>query len=108
MYKLAIEAFQNALELEPGNGWIYSNLASAYTFQGDHQDAISLYEQSIELLDNNKDRAAIWNKLGNSYRRLNNRRQATYAYQKAKILSHDKPSIASRARSILLSNCMAE
>lgn len=108
MFESAIEAYQNALELDPRNGDILGNIATAHTFIGEYQEAIPLFEKSIEFLDKNQDKAAIWNKLGNVYRRLNNRRQATFAYQRAKELGNDRPSIKTRARSLLLSNCLFE
>jgi len=108
MYEQAIGAYQTALELEPRNGWTFSNLAMVYTLRGEYKEAIPLLERSIELLENNQDKAIAWNRLGSVYRRLNDRRQATYAYQKAKTLGAHLPAITSRAQNILLSNCLFE
>ena len=108
MYEQAIDAYQAALELEPNNGRNFGNLAMVHTLKGEYQEAIPLFEQSLELLENNQDKAISWNRLGNVYRRLNNRNKATYAYQKAKMLGTHHASISSRARNILLSNCLFE
>ncbi|MBT3337960.1 MAG: tetratricopeptide repeat protein [Anaerolineae bacterium] len=105
MYDLAEDAFQVAIELEPENGWSYYKLGIAYMFTGLYKDAVPLYEKSIQLFEEKKDKALSWNQLGNAYRRLNEHSLAVAAYERARNLEPAKNSMVSRARQSLLSNC---
>lgn len=105
MYDVAEDAYRIAIELEPDNAWAYYNLGKAYTFVGLYGDAIPLYEKSIQLFKNKKDKAQTWNQLGNIYRRLNEYSLAVAAHERARILMPDKNPMLARARSSLLSNC---
>ena len=60
----AAEAFSKAIELDRGYGWAYSNLAYTYMLQGKYKQTVSLLLRSIELLENDKDKAVSWNRLG--------------------------------------------
>ncbi len=79
----AVTAFQKAIELDPNLGWPYSNLALTYVVQNRHAEARLLYEKSITLLDDDKDKAVSWNRLGNLHRKLNEYDLAMLAFQKA-------------------------
>jgi superkiller protein 3 len=100
----AVEAFQKAIELEPGTGRSYCNLAFAYVSQCNYQDAVPLYLKSIELLEDDKEKAAAWNRLGNVYRKLNDYDNAIKAYQKAVVLADEGVDLLTRTRFSLLSN----
>ncbi len=100
----ANEAFNKAIELEPGSGLLYGNLAGTLAAQGLYEDAAVLYQKSIELLKDDKDKAAAWNRLGNVYRKLNDYNKAIEAYQKAVVLADEGVSLVTRARFSLLSN----
>lgn len=63
--------------------WPYSNLAHTYLILGKYAEAILLYQKSASLLDNNEEKAAAWNSLGNIYRHLNEYENALNAYQQA-------------------------
>jgi tetratricopeptide (TPR) repeat protein len=79
----AVPAYQKAIELDPNLGWPYSNLAVTYVVQNRHAEAKLLYEKSILLLSDDKDKAICWNRLGNLHRKLNEYDLAMLAFQKA-------------------------
>ncbi|MCP4139269.1 MAG: tetratricopeptide repeat protein [Chloroflexi bacterium] len=109
LYDLAEDAFSIAVDLDPNNGWSYYNLALANTVNGAYRDAVPLYEKSIHLFEEKKDKASSWNQLGNVYRRLNEPSLAVAAYEKARVLDPPKSSsLLSRARLSLMSNCYVE
>lgn len=106
-YIEAVEAYTNAVKMDPDSGWAYSNLAMSLVFQGKYKDAIPVYMKSIELFADDKDKATSWNRLGNVYRKLNDQENAAKAYQTAVILSDEKTNLLTRARFSLLGNCYA-
>jgi tetratricopeptide (TPR) repeat protein len=81
-----------------------SNLARTLAAQGKFALAIPLYQKSIELLQDDKDKAATWNRLGNVYRKLNDYERAIQAYQKAVALTDEDAGLLTRTRFSLLSN----
>ena len=104
-YDKAVDAFHKAIEIGPNNGWPYANLARILVAQAQFKKAIALYQKSITLLKNDKDKAAVWNLLGNVYRKLNDYDNAVQAYQQAVILADEGVNLLTRARFSLLSNC---
>ncbi|HSR21816.1 MAG TPA: tetratricopeptide repeat protein [Anaerolineales bacterium] len=82
-YAQAASAFAKAIDLDRGNGWAYSNLACAYMQQGKSKEGVSLLLRSIELLDNDSDKAVSWNRLADLYRQLSDYDNAVAAYQMA-------------------------
>jgi len=103
-YDQAIHAFNKAIQLEPTFGWAYGNLARALSACGQYAEAIDLYKKSLDLLQTDKDKATIWNRLGNVYRKLNDYDNAIQAYQKAVILADEGINLLTRTRFSLLSN----
>ncbi len=101
----AVNAFQQAIELEPQSGQAYANLARALTSQSKYQQAIPFYQKSIDMLKDNKEKAAAWNHLGNVYRKINDYDNAIKAYQKAVVLADEGVDLLTRTRFSLLSNC---
>jgi tetratricopeptide (TPR) repeat protein len=85
----AVEAFNQAIALDPGFGWSYSNLALTLVAQGKYEEAIPLYCKSIDLLQEDKDKAVAWNRLGNVYRKLDKYELAEEAFHKADELDKD-------------------
>jgi tetratricopeptide (TPR) repeat protein len=106
-YDEAINAFKKAIELDLSYGWSYNNLAALYSRQGRYQDAIPLYQKGLQFLVEPRDKALLWNRLGDAYRRLNEQDHAAAAYRKAMELDPDNVSILTRARFSLLGNCRA-
>jgi tetratricopeptide (TPR) repeat protein len=82
-YDDAAISYQNAINLDPQSGWPISNLAMVLVTQGKYEEAIPLYTASISLLDEDKDKAISWNRLGNVYRKLNDYENAFLAFQRA-------------------------
>ena len=86
----AMDAFHKAIEYDPAFGLSYSNL----DLQGKFAEAISLYEKSLELLENNKEKAFTWDRLGEAYYQLGYFAKSANAYQKANELnSNHKKSV---------------
>ncbi len=100
----AMHAFEMAIELDPAYGWSYNNLASIYFHYKRFAEAIPLYQKAIQLLDDQKDKALLMNRLGDAYRRMNQRDQALSAYRTAMELDPDNVSLLTRARFSLLGN----
>ncbi len=86
-YDDAIDAYQKAIAYEPKLGYIYSNLAQVYVVQGKLAEAIELYEASLNLLTNDKEKAVSWSRLGDIYRQMGNTEQAEASYNLADALN---------------------
>jgi tetratricopeptide (TPR) repeat protein len=82
-YNQAVHAYNKAIQLDNGFGKPFSNLALIYTKQAKYEDAIHLYKKSLDLLENDVEKAITWNRLGNVYRQLKNYQKAVVAYQNA-------------------------
>jgi tetratricopeptide (TPR) repeat protein len=85
-YEPAIHAYLRSIKLENTFGRSYSNLAMAYVQTGKYGEAIKLYRRSIELLSDNKEKAATWNRLGILYRQIKEYDNALEAYQRADLI----------------------
>lgn len=104
-YDDAVKAFNKALELEPTSCMVYSNMGRALVAKGQYKESIIFYQKNIDLLQDDKDKANAWNRLGNVYRKLNDYDNAIKAYQKAVLLADEGDSLLTRTRFSLLSNC---
>ena len=91
--------------MDPRTGSAYGNMARALVSQNKHREAIPFLLKSIELIKDNKEKAAAWNRLGNVYRKLNDYDSAIKAYQKAVVLADEGVDLLTRTRFSLLSNC---
>ena len=87
----AINAYNKAIQLDRSFGWPYSNLALVYLNLNRLPESIVLYQKSILLLNTNQEKSAVWNRLGNIYRRINDFAKAENAYQKADELYPGNP-----------------
>jgi tetratricopeptide (TPR) repeat protein len=76
-------AYRKAIELNPKLGWAYANLALICATRQQYTEAVNLYVKSLELLTDDKDRSMIWNRLGNTYRKVNDYENAFIAFQMA-------------------------
>lgn len=88
-YDEAVDDFKHAIDLDPGFGSPYSNLALTLVTQGKFTEAIPLYRTSIELFEDDKDKAEAWNRLGNLYRKLNEYDLAVESFHNADELDRD-------------------
>lgn len=100
----ALIAFQSAVEMDPSNPEYLNNLAGLMVTMAKYRDAIETYKRCLELPGDDKSRAAIWNRIGNAYRKMKNYDSAIQAYQKAVVLADEKVDLLTRARFSLLSN----
>jgi tetratricopeptide (TPR) repeat protein len=82
-YNQAAYAYNRSIQLDSGFGRPYCNLALTYVKQGRFAEAVSLYQRSIELLVDQKEKAITWYRLGDVYRHLKDYRDAIMAYQQA-------------------------
>jgi tetratricopeptide (TPR) repeat protein len=106
-YEEAMHAFEMAVELDPSYGWSYNNLASIYLQKKRYSDAIPLFQKGLQFLEDLKDKAVLWNRMGDAFRRMNENNQAAAAYRKAMELDPDNTSLLARARTSLLANLRA-
>jgi superkiller protein 3 len=107
-YAEASNCYRKVTEMAPLNGWAFKVLALSLTYQSKFNEAVSVYLKSIELFDDDKEKADTWNRLGNVYRRLNDYDHAVDAYQKAVKLNKEPATLLSRARFSLLGNCYVD
>jgi tetratricopeptide (TPR) repeat protein len=107
-YEDAIAAYSKAIELDGWFAWPYSNLAMAYVQKEKYTEAVLLYQRSIELFTNDKDKAVTWNRLGSVYRRLNDYDNAIASYQRADELDPSNATRALRSRFSLLGSFSAD
>ena len=98
----AIAAYSKAIELDKQFAWPYTNLAMAFVQKGRLAESVLLYQRSIELFSNEKDKAVTWNRLGDVYRRLNDYENAIAAYQRADELDPGNIAMIHQSRFSLL------
>ena len=103
-YEQAIAAYKRSIELDPGFGQPYSNLGFLLYHSGKYQSAVLLLHRSLDLLDNSRDKATSWNRLGDVYRRMRDYGNALDAYQRANQLNPDPNPLLNRSRLSLMNN----
>jgi tetratricopeptide (TPR) repeat protein len=104
-YEGAAIAFAMAINLAPGIGSTYNSLGLVYFHQEKYKDALSQFIISIGLINDVQGKAATWNYLGDTYRRLQDEAHALQAYQKAAELTNYASPLKWRARNLLVHNC---
>jgi tetratricopeptide (TPR) repeat protein len=82
-YEKAVEAYNKAIEFAPQSGWAYNNLALTLVSQGKYAEALPLYQKGVDLIDADKDKAIVWNRIGNVYRKLNEYDLAVQSFHRA-------------------------
>ncbi|MCP4139270.1 MAG: tetratricopeptide repeat protein [Chloroflexi bacterium] len=95
-------AYKKAIELDNKFGLAFNNLALLHVHDGEYEEAVQLYETSIDLIENNTAQAVTWNNLGNAHRALKAYEEAEKAYRKADDLVGEKIAIESSTRYGLL------
>lgn len=102
----AVAAFNRAMEIDPTLAWPYSNLALVYVQQKKLEEALPLYQRSIELFSDDIDKAISWNRLGNVYRLMNDHDNAIASYQRADELDPVNVTLAMQSRYSLLGSAL--
>ena len=82
-YDKAVETYNKAIEFGPESGWSYNNLALTLVSQGKFAEALPLYQKGVELIGDDKEKAVVWNRIGNVYRKLNQYDLAVQSFQRA-------------------------
>lgn len=82
-YEPAIHAYARSIELNRVFGKPYSNMALAFVQTGKYPQAVDLYHRSIELLEDAKEKAITWNRLGTLYRQVRDYNAALIAFEQA-------------------------
>ena len=88
-YNEAVRIYQKAIELGQGCGQSYSNLASILYRQERYAEAIPILNKGIEILNDPRKQAGLWNQMGEVYRKLEDLRNAADSYRKAANLDPD-------------------
>jgi tetratricopeptide (TPR) repeat protein len=95
-FDAAADAYSRAIELDPRAGWAHANLALIHASRENVVKAIELYRRSLELIADSKDRAMVWNRLGNAYRKMNDYANAILAFQQADECDADNTGFTDR------------
>lgn len=82
-YEPASYAYIRSINLDPGFGRPYSNLALVYVEKGKYTEAIELFRKSIDLLADTREKVTTMNRLGNAFRQIKDYNNAVAVYQKA-------------------------
>jgi len=85
-YMKAIEAYKQAIRIDPNYATAYSYLGNAYNNLGLYKDAIEAHKQAIRIDPND---AAAYNNLGNAYANLKRYKDAIEAYKQALRIAPD-------------------
>ncbi len=88
-YDKAVDAYNKAIEFGPESGWSYNNLALTLVSQGKYVEALPLYQKGVGLIEDDKEKAVVWNRIGNVYRKLNQYDLAVQSFQQADELDAD-------------------
>ncbi len=81
-FEEAINAYQQANRFDPAYAWPYHNLGLIYEAQEQLDLALTHYQQAIHHHLRNRERAALWDRLGNIYQRLGRHEEAVAAYRR--------------------------
>ena len=89
----AIESYQKAIQQGYQSSVVYINLAGAYMRQGHIVESIQLYQKSISLLSSDTEKAFIYTKIGDCYRRLQDFDSAIQSFRMAIDLEPGNPRL---------------
>ncbi len=107
-YEKAVEAYNKAIEFAPQSGWAYNNLALTFVGQGKYAEALPLYQKGVDLIDDDKDKAMVWNRIGNVYRKLNEYDLAVQAFHQADELDAENAGFRDELDDVPESNVQAQ
>jgi len=82
-YAEAAVAYNKAIEIDANFGWAYGNLALIEYNKGKYAEAEPLYQKSIRRLKIRKEKVVVLNRLGNTYRKMNDYNRAIQTHRKA-------------------------
>lgn len=82
----AIIAYRRSIEIKPGNGYAYGNLAQIFSKMGNHPQAIEVLKNGIKQAQEKKQVCALWNLLGEEFRLEGNYSEAMLAYKNADLI----------------------
>lgn len=80
---LAIEAYQQAIEFDPGYVWPYHHLGEIYREQQAYEAALHSFQQAVIRHTDVIEQARAWNHIGDIYRAMGRLREAIGAYHQA-------------------------
>ena len=96
-YDKAIEFYTVALEYEPDDADILTNLGLAYVCKDEYQKTIQLYKRALEI---DPEDPLIWDNLGISYENIQDYEKAKETYRKASDLDPDDPEILNHLKKL--------
>jgi tetratricopeptide (TPR) repeat protein len=82
-YDESVTAYQNAISINPQFSDAYLGMASALSQKGDLRTSASVYEQSIQLIDDPEARSVLLNRLGDTYMQVKEYEKAIAAYRQS-------------------------
>ena len=89
----AIDAYNKALEQGYQSGELLKNLAGAYVSQGNFPESIPLFEKSIELLADEGEKALVYTRIGDCYRRMGDYENSILAFKNAIEMEPGNPAL---------------
>ena len=89
----AIDSYHKAIQQGYQNSDVYLNLAGAFMRKGLIVESIQVYQKGIDFLDTNQEKAIIYTKIGDCYRRLQDFDNAIAAFRSAIDLEPGNPRL---------------
>jgi len=90
-YNESIAAFQEVISLDPKRSEAHVRLAHALFQIGDFEASASIYDKCIPLFDDDVTRAALWDRLGDTYLFLKDYENAIGAYKQSEQIQNEFP-----------------
>jgi tetratricopeptide (TPR) repeat protein len=79
----ARQAYKKAIEMDARFGWAHGNLALIEFNKGNYSEAAEVYQKSIKMLKTRKEKVVVLNRLGITYRKMNDFLKAIQTHRKA-------------------------
>jgi tetratricopeptide (TPR) repeat protein len=90
-YSPAITAYQQAIDLNPDDPWLFNALGSAYSRQEQHEQAAEAYAAAVALATDDADRALLHRNRADALIHLDRLDEATRDIEQACALAPDHP-----------------